>query len=314
MKDLLFSFNVVAPLFILMTTGYLARRCKFVSDTFLRESNRFVFKFSLPLMLFQNIQSNFSPSQADISLILFSIGGVTATIILSFIIIPPLIRRQGQRGSMIQAIYRSNFLIYGLPLATGIYGGQAVALISMMMGVMVAYYNVMAVIILSIYSETGKKTTALGLIRSIFSNPLIIGCIAGMSFGFSGLRLPVILDKPLNDLAGLAPPLALFIMGGEFRFGHLAGNLKKVIAASLARLIIVPAVVTTVAIMTGMRGLYLATLLSLFATPAAVAGYIMAENMGCDSKLAAQIVVTTTLVSSLTIFLFLYVFRTFGFL
>ncbi|MDR2563129.1 MAG: AEC family transporter [Prevotellaceae bacterium] len=312
MKDFLFSFNVVSPLFILMATGYLARMFNFISDGFLKEANRFVFRFSLPLMLFQNIQSNFNIDFSDGSLIIFSLVGVSATILLSALTVPLFVKRRGQRGSMIQAIYRSNFLIYGIPLATGIYGNEAVSVISMMMGIMVAFYNVMAVIILSIYSETGEKFSAKSVIIGIFKNPLILGCLAGMLFGLSGLELPLMLDKPLNDLAGLAPPLALFIMGGEFKFGRLAGNLVKVICASLCRLVLVPAAVIVAAVLLGMRGLYLAALLSLFATPAAVAGYIMADNMGCDGELAAQIVVTTTLASSLSIFLFVYVLRVQG--
>ena len=314
MLDFLFSVNVVAPLFILMAAGYLARMFGFVSDTFLDEANRFVFRFSLPLMLFQNVQTHFHSNFSDYRLIIFSLVGVSATILLSMLVIPFFVKRSGQRGSMVQAIYRSNFLIYGLPLATGIHGDKAVAVISMMMGIMVAFYNMMAVIILSIYSETGQKLSLKGIFVNIFKNPLILGCLSGMLFGASGLSFPEALNKPLNDLAGLAPPLALFIMGGKFKFRRLAGNAVKVTAATLCRLVAVPFTAIAAAVFLGMRDVYLAALLSLFATPAAAAGYIMAENMGCDGELAGQIVVTTTLASSVTIFLFVYILRVQGYL
>jgi predicted permease len=53
---------------------------------------------------------------------------------------------------------------------------------------------------------------------------------------------------------------------------------------------------------------------SLFATPTAVVSYIMADNMGNDGELSAQIVVLTTVASCLTIFLIVYFLRTLGYL
>jgi predicted permease len=64
----------------------------------------------------------------------------------------------------------------------------------------------------------------------------------------------------------------------------------------------------------GFRNADLAVLLTLFATPSALAGYIMAKNMGNDGELAGQIVVLTTACSCVTIFFFIYFLRTWGFL
>ena len=313
MDDLLFSINAVAPLFILMAAGYVARQINFVSDNFLTEANRFVFRFLLPLMLFQYIRGTFHGDFTNTSLIFGSLAGISIVIGLSILIVLIFVKRRGQRGSMIQGIYRSNFLIYGMPLATGMYGQDAAHSIAMLMGVMIPFYNIAAVVILSIFSET--RTTRLSLLRllgDIARNPLIIGCVTGMLFGVFQIEIPVAINKPISELSIAVSPLALFLMGGEFRFKSLNNNFWKVFSVTVARLIIVPLVAMLVFIPAGFRTIELSVLLCIFATPTAVSSYVMASNMGCDGELSGQIVVLTTVGSSLSIFLFIFVLRNIG--
>ena len=315
MTDFIYSLNVVVPLFILMATGYLARQIRFISEDFLGQLNRFVFRFSLPLMLFHDIRVSYSGDFTNTKLIFASLIGTSVVIFVSFLIVPLFIRRKGQRGSMIQGIYRSNFLIYGLPLATGMYGDDARASISMLMVIMIPFYNVMAVIILSIYSETGQKTISIkNILKDIVTNPLILGCVFGLAGGFSGINLPHFLEIPIAQFSAMATPLALFVLGGEFKFKSLKYNLAKVIAASTARLIIVPVILLFICIQLGFREVDLAVLISIFATPTAMASYIMARNMGNDGTLSAQIVVLTTACSCITIFFIVYFLRVWGYL
>ena len=315
MENFIFSLNVVAPLFILMAAGYIARITHFVSDDFLAQLNRFVFRFLLPIMLFQDIRFSYEGNFSNTDLILASLIGITAVILVSFLIVPFFIKRKGERGSMIQGIYRSNFLIYGLPLATGMYGDKALASISMLMGIMIPFYNVAAVIILSIYSENDShKISWKNILKDIVTNPLIIGCFFGLLGGIFQVQFPAFIENPLAQLGKIGAPLALFVLGGEFKFNTLRNSFYKVIAATVCRLIIVPVICLYVFILIGFRDVDLAVLLSIFATPTAMASYIMAKNMGNDGDLSAQIVVLTTAFSSLTIFLFIYFLRSWGYL
>jgi predicted permease len=315
MDNFLFSLNAVVPLFFMMAVGYLARQTKLISDVFLKETNRFVFKFSLPLMLFQHVKSNFHGDLSNHRLIYMALAGIVATILISACIVPLLVKRKGQRGSIIQAIYRSNFVIYGIPLATSMYGEKALVPVTMLMAVAIPFYNMAAVVILSFFSETRNgQFTIREVTVDIIKNPLIIGCLSGVLFGYSGLRLPAFVQIPVSELASIATPLALFVMGGEFKFRRLTGNRWKVLFTTLSRLVLAPAALIFVFIRTGFRDVELSALVALFATPAAVAGFIMAENMGCDGELSAQIVVTTTLLSSVSIFFFIYALRAMGYL
>jgi len=313
MNDFFFSINAVAPLVILIAAGYAARQINFVSEKFLSEATRFVFKFLLPLMLFQNIRQTFRGDFTNASLIFTALAGCIVVIILSLCIVPLFVKRRGQRGSIIQGIYRSNFLIYGMPLATGMYGQDAAHSIAMLLGVMVPFYNVAAVIILSLFSETRtNRLSLMQIVWDIVRNPLIIGCIAGLLFGILRIEIPVALNKPIAELSAAASPLALFLMGGDFKFRRLNNNLWKVLSTTAVRLIIVPLVAVLVFIPMGFRTVELSVLLCIFATPTAVSSYVMASNMGCDGELSGQIVVLTTAGSSISIFLFVLALRSIG--
>ncbi|MDR1683251.1 MAG: AEC family transporter [Candidatus Symbiothrix sp.] len=315
MNNFLFSLNVVAPLFVLMATGYVIRKIRFMNEDFFSQLNKLVFRFCLPLMLFQDIRSSYVGDFSSTKLIFSALIGTFIVILLSFIIVPLLIKRKGSRGSIIQAVYRSNFLIYGLPLAQGMYNSDAVAKVSMLMCIMIPFYNVAAVIILSIFSETGKqKVSVRSILYEIVTNPLILGCFFGLLAGMMQLQLPKFIDIPLVQFAGTAAPLALFVMGGEFHFSSLRNNIVPVILSTVARLVVVPVIALIIFIYMGFRNVDLAVLLSIFATPAAMASYIMAKNMGNDGELSGEIVVLSTASSCVTIFFIIYFLRTWGFL
>jgi predicted permease len=314
MTNFIFSLNVVAPLFVVMTVGYLTRTSGFANDSFFKQLNKIVFNLFLPIMLFQDIRTSYAGDFSDTKLIYSVIIGVLATIVISFLIVPIFVKRKGRRGSIIQAVYRSNFLIYGLPIARGMYNEDAVATVSMLICIIIPLYNVSAVIILSMFSETGKKVTFGKIMLDIVRNPLILGCVFGLLGGITHINMPIVLDIPLKQFASISAIMALFVMGGEFKFSSLRNNIVPVVLVTIARLIVVPVAILAVLVAIGFRDVQLAVMVSLFATPAAMASYIMATNMGNDGQLANQIVVLSTACSCVTIFFIIYFLRSWGYL
>jgi predicted permease len=319
MSDFLFSINVVLPLFLLIATGYAIKQMRLVSEGFLTEANRFVFKFPLPLMLFQNIRNSFGGSfiaEYNTRLVFVAFIGVIVVIAILLVTVPLFGKRRSTTGSLIQGIYRSNFIIYGLPLATGMYGDVAVIPVSMLLGMVIPVYNILAILILTFFSETksGSSISFFATVKNIVMNPLILASAAGFIAGELDIRFPVFVEKPIDEISKIATPLALLVMGGLFKFRGLMNNFKTVFIASTVKLLVIPLFAIIIFVSMGFRDLELATLLCLFATPTAVASYIMAENMGCDGEIAAHIVVMSTALSAITIFFFVFILRSMGYL
>ena len=77
----------------------------------------------------------------------------------------------------------------------------------------------------------------------------------------------------------------------------------------LGKVLLVPLLFLPPAILLGFRGQALASLLTMYASPAAISGYIMAQNENADSHLAGQNVVLTSVISCFTLFIFIAVLK-----
>ncbi|MEG2570760.1 MAG: AEC family transporter [Clostridia bacterium] len=311
MSDVLFSFNAVAPIFILVALGFLLTKLKVWNDDFLKLANRVCFTVFLPVMLFYNIyKSDFSRVWSP-RLIGFIIIAVTVLFAISCLIVPRFTKDGGRRGAIIQALFRGNYLLLGVPICQSMFGDAGGAAAAVAAAFIIPYFNILATVVLSIYSRD-TKISLRAVILKIIKNPLIIASVLGMLAVAVGLSLPTVIDTVLLDIRGIGTPLSLLILGGDFKLRELRGNLKPIIATSAARLILVPAVMLTAAYALGFRGVELGVLVSVFGTPVAVSSYVMTHEMRGDYVLAGQLIVATTFGAMFTTFLFVYALRAFG--
>lgn len=311
MEDILFSLNIVAPIFLMVALGYLLTRLHLWDAEFLKKANKVCFTIFLPVLLFYNIyQSDFSHI-FDLRLILFILAAVTVLFLAAMLLIPLFTKDGGRRGAIIQALFRSNYLLLGVPISQSMFGDAGGAAASVAAAFVIPYFNILATLVLSIYSRD-KNTSAKDVLLKIIKNPLIIGSVLGMLAVAMHLTLPGPIDRTLRDIKGIATPFSLLILGGDFKFHELASNIKPVIATTIGRLLIVPRIMLPAAVAFGFRGTALGVLISVFCTPVAVSSYVMTRQMHGDYELAGQLVVSTTFFSMFTIFLFVYALRLAG--
>ena len=128
-----------------------------------------------------------------------------------------------------------------------------------------------------------------------------------------GIKLPQSLEGVVFEIADIATPLALVILGASVTFSSVRTNQKPLVLGVLNRLVIVPAIGITAAILFGFRGLELILLMAMYASPTAVSSYTMAQQMNGDAELAGQIVVFTTALSLLSLFLWISLLMALGF-
>jgi len=300
------------PLFLTMLFGYLLKLTHFLDDEFLAKLNRLSFNCILPIMLFMNVYS----ASGDLSkvfnfkLMAFAIGAVLTYTLLLCLIIPKIEPENRRRGVLIQGISRSNFAIFGISIASSMYGSEGLAVTAIVIAVIVPLFNILAVIVLESYQS--GKTSLKTIVKSILKNPLIIGSVLGILFLLTGIKLPIFLEKTVGDISKIAIPLALIILGGSFHFSSVKAHPKQLIMGVFGRLIIVPFIFISIAVVLGFRDVELATLIALFAAPTAVSSYTMAQQMGGDSELADHLVVFTALLSVITMFLWIYLAKSLG--
>ena len=321
-ENLAISVNAVLPLIICMAAGYLFRRTKLVDEGFCRKCNTFCFKTFLPLMIFMNVYNSDLESAVQPGAFLFAAAAVLVIFAAAFLIIPRIVKKgsvdsagspvsaASRQAVLIQCIFRSNFVIFGYQVVANVYGAGQAAVASVMAAIVVPLYNVLAVITLEYFtnSKNGLRPVILGIIK----NPLIIGAVAALLFKLSGLTLPAPLYTGLSDMAGMATPLALVVLGGTFHFDALRRNAGALAIGTLGKIVVPPLVMVPIAAALGFRDANLLSLVIVFASPAAVNSYTMAAAYGHDPELAGQLVVVTSVLSMVSVFGWIFLLRTLG--
>jgi predicted permease len=304
MDSFLIAVNAVLPMFLLIALGIVLRRLPFMRPQIADGINSLAFKVLLPALLFNNIYGGELSAVVRPRLIVYCLAGTVVIWLISILITHLAEKGKSKRGALIQGMYRSNFIIFGLPIVINLFGSDKVAVTSFMIAVIVPLFNLLAVITLEIYS--GRNTRIGSLLLDILKNPLIISSVIGFLFMMLQIPLPGFISVTIGNIAGTATPIALIILGAMLQPHKIKDNYSAIGIALAFRLLIAPLITIPLAVLLGFRGVELATILAIFASPTAVSSFVMAKQMGGDGDLAGQIVVFSTLFSCITVFLWVF--------
>ena len=318
-----FSFNAVAPILLLAVAGYIIKQTGLFDDDFFKKCNTIVFKVFLPILIFKNIYDIESVGDINFAVMLYCVVAILILCVLGNLVAGVFAQHRGQKGVINQSSFRSNYAIIGIPLAESLGGAAAVAFAGVLSAVCIPLFNFLAVIILSRYSKKDYEPPVKDIIRSAGKNPLIRGVGLGIAVLLVRGLIPtneagellfsVKEDLPfiyttISNLAKVASPLALVVLGARFEFKSVKSLAKPIIVSVILRLAVAPLVGIGSAIALSSLGVlsFTATeypaLISLFGTPIAVSSAVMVGEIGGDEQLAGQIVVWTSLVSVFSIF------------
>nr|MBQ5811468.1 AEC family transporter [Clostridia bacterium] len=208
LNDLLFSANVVVPIFLLIMLGYVLTRIKLWDENFLKIANNLCFKCLLPVLLFHNVASANIFEVFNGKLILYASLCAIALCGLLFLIVPIFVKDNKRRGVMIQGTFRSNFLLFGIPLGLSIGGDKGAVLAAVVASFYVPTINMLSVISLYAFSDAKGKNIKSALL-GILKNPLIIAVFRVLSSRLyaitSALKFPqcLILLSVISSLSQL---------------------------------------------------------------------------------------------------------------
>lgn len=294
----------------MMALGYFLKAIGIFNDLFLKQLNGLCFRVFLPLVLFINIYQSDFFELFSAKLILFAVILVVVSFILLMIIIPKIEPENNNRGVMIQGIFRSNYILFGVPIAQTLYGNEHTGTTAILIAFIIPLFNLLSVVALSIYSK--QKQSRKQVLAEVIHNPLIIGSVVAFFFVLTGIRLPILIEHTIADISKVATPLALIVLGGSFQFKSIGAYKKQLSISVLGKLILLPGIFIPIAILFGFRKIELAALMAIFASPTAVSTFTMAQNAKANYKLSGQIVVLDSMLSVVSIFLWIVVLKYFN--
>ncbi len=307
MENLILSLNVVLPLFLTMSLGYLLKQLNMFDDNTLDIMNNVTFKSFLPLLLFYNIYKTDLKGSFNLNLIVFALICVVSLYLVLYLIVPLIEKDNKKRGALLQGLFRSNFVIFGIPVTESLFGSEKVGVTALLIAVVVPLFNILSVIALETFR--GKKPDFKKILKGIIKNPLIIASCIGILSLLLNIKLPSSIEKTISDISKIATPLSLILLGASFKFNEIRKYIKQTSIAVIGKTLLIPSIMLPICVMLGYRDVELATLMIIFAAPTAISSFTMAQQMDSDSDLAGQIVVFTSGFCVITVFIWIFILK-----
>jgi predicted permease len=293
------ALSVSLPTFGWVILGLILRRIGLLRDEWVQVFSRLSFRYGLPLLLFAGA------AQVDYSAISqarYLLAGVITTLLItasSWVYSVSRGHLQAQRGLFVQAAFRSNLAIVGLALSVSAYGERGAVLAALPIAVLTLLYNVIAVWVLN--TTLGAQTTAGALLLGVLRNPLILGISLGVVAALVAVPVPAPVFEGASFLSTLLLPMMLVCVGASMRFSALNDGRMLVAEAVLWRLLVAPTLLVVICLALGVTGEPLGVAFLLLSSPVATASFVMVVAARGDGVLAANMIVTTTLASVITV-------------
>jgi predicted permease len=295
-------FNQVLILFFIMATGFIAKKRDIFNSAVNKKLSELLLKVTNPLLVISSFQVDFTQDILKNVLIVFAFA-ISAHIV-SILLGQVLFRRcdaESRKIMKFSAVY-SNCGFMGFPLLSSLFGSIGVLYGS----VYVAAFNIFlwthGVMVFSDSKKIDRHN-----IKKVLLNPGIISVIIGiLLFAFS-LKLPAPVASAVEMIGSMTTPLAMLIIGATIADCELKQLLKgwNLYYATAVRLILIPLIAFVTLKLVGLPDMLLKVCVLVVAMPMATTTAIFAELYDSDSVLASRAVVLSTLLSIITIPLFM---------
>ena len=298
--------KTILPIFVIIFLGWGLRQIHFMQEGFLKPANRLVYYVAIPAMIFREIAEAELVQHFSLILVAATLAPLIIVALTGLILVRGIKLERYRVGSFIQCSFHGNLGYIGLAVSFYFLGDEGFTRASILAGFLILLQNFLSVVALSRFNKEPNQTiSTLSIIRRVLLNPIIISAMAGMTISLTGLDLPVILDRSLKILSGMALPLALLVIGTSISFAQMRQQLRVTTLISILKLMLLPALGLAFFHILELGSIEYLPALILLASPTATVSYVMASEMAGDADLATAAISITTLVSAVTFILWL---------
>lgn len=294
----------IAPIFLLILTGYALRRGGIPSDEFWDLNDRLVYFVLMPALFFVRI-STADLGEAGLgrfAIVLYA--GFLAGVVIGLIGAVLLARGGAVGTSVMQGACRFNTFV-ALAVAEALYGAPGLQLAVLGAAVLVPGVNLIAISLFAVMLRPPGGGVARAAVRQLATNPLILAILAALGFNAAGIGAVPVLHETLSVLGQAALPIMLLCVGANLKLKGLRAEAGPMALAAFGKIVVFPAVILMTAVALGLDPPSAQVALIYGALPTGVAAYTLARQLGGDAPLMAAMITMQTLLSFATMPLWL---------
>jgi len=310
LQNFIICVNAVIPSAIYLIIGIILRVTGVLNDKEVKKFTHVVFVTLYPFIMFDNLYGKNIAENMDARLGIYAVVFTALQFAASWLFVCKIEKSNYERGAMIQALYRSNYVLMGFPIAINLFGKGNITAVAIIMILVVPFYNISAVILFETFR--GGKVDFRQMLKRILTNPIIDGGIAAFIVMILGINLPQPIVNTVGTLSDATAPIAMILLGAALNINGFSSDRWRIAVCTIGKLVVFPAIGIAGAVFLGIRDVQLIAVTLMVAAPVALASYAMASSMGGNGKLAGELVVVTTIASCFTIPVFLFILKTNG--
>jgi predicted permease len=294
--------STIIPIFGVVLLGWFARRRGFIPQMFLAPANRLVFHLAIPALIFRAISKASFHTEFNVTVLMVTLLSAVTAYLGAWIIGRQTGWQPGRIGTFIQCSAHGNQGYIGLPVAFYFIGQSGLAKASILAGFLMILQNTLSVLALQTVAVAGESSGRKFrlVIENLVHNPIIVSALTGVVVSIIQVPIPTPIDRFLEVLGGLAPPLSLLLIGASLSLQVMRQNLLPVLGSVILKIIVLPVMGLAVFTLLRVSAVDFLPGLILLATPTATVAYVMAKEMHGDEAFAVAAISTSTIFSAAT--------------
>jgi len=304
MTELLFIVkDIILPIFMLLMIGFIIQRRLSLDVQTLARLNIY---FLVPGFIFVRLYE----TTFDIA-IFFKIFGFFVMFVIVLFIVAFVVGRMLELDKKRKTVFTNSIVFYnsgnfGVPVNDLVFKSDPFA-----MSVQVIVLTMQNIFLFS-YGIFSLRQADIGKIRALlgyFKMPVLYAMLAGILLNVFAVPIPGFIWIPANYIANAMVAIALLTLGAQVAELKIAKQLTSVYVSATIRLIISPFVALGIIYTFGLSGVLAQALFISSAMPTSVNSAVIAQEYNNHPQLAAQMVLFSTLVSTFTVTIIIYLSR-----
>lgn len=291
--------NAILPVLLIIALGVAIRRFGWLPEAFFPSIEKFSYNICFPALLFSGTaRLSFQSAQVGELALATVLPTLLVTVVALLALLPARDMPDAARSSVVQGAVRPN-TYFGIAVSALLFTPPTAALVMLALALCLPLVNVISVIALSWWS--GVPTQPARIARNLATNPIILSTLAGVIWSVAGLPLPAPLFNTLDILGKAAPCLGLICVGSGLVFSLQGLRPLALGTTSILKLLVLPLLAAKVCLLFAVSAPVALAACFYCALPTAPNAYIMAKQMGGDTRLMAALITVQTLLAALTV-------------
>lgn len=297
---LLYILNIIAPVFMIIGTGFLAVRRGLFAAEFVDGLMKFSIHFAVPCLLFR------ATSQLDLDaaynwgmMAAYYIAAATGFGVVGLLAHFVFGRSRGESIAIGFGALFSNLVLIGLPISQRAWGEDNMDSAFAIVSVHAPFCYLLGISAMEILCSDGRglPATIRIVLRAMFRNSLMIGIVLGFMVNLSGIALPEVLVSTIDTLGAAALPVALFGIGGVLTRYRLSESMGEVGLVTGFSLLVHPGLVYLLCLLLGVPQQAMQSAVLMASVAPGINAYLFASMYQNGMKIAASAVLVGTVMS-----------------